>query len=439
VEYETPASIDAEEQVLGALLIDGERIHEVAPLLKGEDFYREKNRAVYEACLRLRDRSEAIDQISVGHELKGELAYLSHLAAECSSSVHAKHYANIIIRTAYQRKVIEAGDRISRLGYELEQPNELMAEAMKLLIDMKPPGKRVVITPRERAERAEQTILRRRKGEAENIPFGFLDLDRETGGMGKGDLVLVGARTEMGKSTLLQQVMGQCAAKGNNVLLCSAEMSDSQYTDRDLVARTGVPIWKLAKGILEDSEWDKVLEATGRIAETPLYFLGSGHLTTADIYSHAKALQMQIGLDLIGVDYIQLLADSKGTSLREQISYVSRSLKQIARDLEVPVLAASQLNRELEHREDKHPRLVDLRESGSLEQDADMVLLLYRADAYYDEEDWEDTRQAKKGKRFEGGVLEIGIAKHRQWGSGNRVVKLAWDKDRRQYRDIYKG
>lgn len=440
-----PMNVDAEEAVIGSLLIDGESIYEIASLLKPEDFYRERNRWAYEACLALYSRSEAINQVTLAHELKDKLealgggAYLSHVVSQVPTSIHIKHYANIVSRTAFQRKVMASAETIASIAQEKEQPAELISECMKVLIQLRPPGRQTILRPKERAEQALDTLSRRYEGEVDTLPFGFLDLDRETGGMARGDLILIGARPEMAKSTLAQQIANTLACQGKIVLLCSAEMSSVQYTDRELVSKTGISIQNISKGELNDKEWGDIQKAISGISESPLYFKGGRSLTTADIAYAGKEVSAEVGLDCIVVDYIQLLADSKGDSLNERVSHISRHLKQIAGDLEVPVLAVSQLNRELERREDKRPKLSDLRDSGSLEQDADIVLLLYRADVYYpDEKSWKASALGRRGEPYEPGILQVLVTKHRQWGSGNRVVKLVWNHERRQYRDLYK-
>ena len=438
-----PSNIEAEESVIAALMIDDNAISEVASMLKPDHFHHEKNRLAYEACLALYQRGEEIDQITLAYELGrklelvGGMGWITSLIINIPTTAHTKYYANIVMQTAFQRAMIEVGDKIRAKAFDESQPRELIADCMKMILDMRPPGKHKLIHPSERAEHIMSILSIGEEGDTENLPFGFFDLDRETGGMAKGNLIIVGARPEIGKSTFAQQVAIKLTDSNKVVLLCSAEMSDKEYTVREIVAKTGIDIKRIGRVKLNNIENGRVQDAIGRITEQHLEFLG-GNLTTTEIESAAKEVDINTGLDLIIVDYIQLLADSQGSSLNERVSYISRRLKQIAVELDVPVLAVSQLNRELEKRDDKHPNLASLRDSGSLEQDADVVLLLYRSGAYYNNEfDWKQSPYGRRGQPFEPSILEVLIAKHRQWGGGNRIVKLGWDEQKRQYRDLY--
>lgn len=439
-----PHNDDAEDSVIAAIMIDQDAINIVASILQPEHFYSDRNQIAYKACLSLYHRNEAIDQITLAQELGSELEsmgggkWIANLVNYLPTTVHTKYYANIVLQTAYQRAMIEVGDQIRAKAFDETQPKELIANCMKMILDMRPPGKQSLFSPEEMPDYAMSMLSARYAGQGANLPFGFLDLDRETGGMRNGNLIIVGARPSIGKSTFVQQVARHLTAT-KRVLLCSAEMSLDEYIDRELVANTGISIQKISTATLTEDEGRDVQYVISHMSKIMPY-IQSGNLTTNEIEFAAKEVAIRTGLDMIIVDYIQLLADSQGSSLNERVSFITRRLKQIALELDVPVLAVSQLNRELERRDDKHPHLSDLRDSGSIEQDADMVILLYRSGAYYNNEfDWKQSSLGRGGQPFEPNILEVGVAKHRQRGTGNRAIKLGWNEKNRQFRDLYSG
>jgi len=436
--------LDAEEAILGSLLVDGEAIFEVSGELRPEHFHQERHATVYRAFLALHGKGEEIHQISVAHELaqEGKLeaiggsAYLAHLISITPTSVYIKHYAKIVMESALKRELAAIGRRMQEGANDSMPPDKLLSETLARLREMKVPGRKRLLTPKDRAERALTTLSQRMSGELESLSFGFVDLDSAAGGMTKGEVTLIGARPGIGKSTIIQQIAEYSAREGKAVFWVSAEMPDTQLTDRKLASETGISMWRIMNpNTLEPEEWEKLQGVVNSIANEPIYFPGEGALTTDEIEARAREIQLEVGLALIVIDYLQLLTDDVGRSPYERVSYISRRLKQIAMSLEVPILAVSQLNRAPEGREDKRPTLSDLRDSGSLEQDADIILMLFREDAYYSEASWGDTRAGRRGKDLSKGILEVHVAKHRQLGARSEPIKLMWDGKRRQYRN----
>lgn len=425
-----PHNEEAEQVVLGSILINPHCIGDVNALLAPGAFYIERNNIIYQAMLRL---EAAIDEITLAHELNrmgkleaiGGAAYLSHLVAVTPTSIHAVHYAKIVSGLASYRQLITAGSRIASIGYECKE--DAFAQAKELLAKVEPEQKQKVVEPKEHADLMVNMIASRRDKKFNSVPFGYQDLDKFLGGMYGGDFVIVGARPRVGKSQLLLEIAVHNAKRGHCVLFASAEMSLAQLMEREIVMATGIDIHRLRSGELSDDEWEETHAVVGEAADIPLYFL-CGKLTVANLAHTAQILKDKKGLRLVLVDYVQLLKDrsnkSAGDTLRERIGYISSGLKSLAMDLDIPVISASQFSRAVESREHHIPALSDLKESGDLEQDADVVLLLHRPELY----------EAGKSK----GILEIGIAKTRQLGKQG-VVKLIWVERQHRYGDYAKS
>jgi replicative DNA helicase len=434
-----PHSFDAEEGVIGSLLIDGDRLPEVMVRLTPQSFYREKNAWVYEAMVALSGRREGVNQVTVAHELakKGRLealggpAYLSYLVANCPTSVHVLHYADVVARCALARQFIALGKRIEDIGYAQELSDEALAGAMKELSDFLAQQRRgKVMSPAERADfaLARYARLDRLGSEAESVPFGLADLDEITGGAGRGDLVVVGARPRIGKSTLLQAVANHMGTYFGPVLFCNAEMSTAQFTDRDMVRLSGLSLRELIRGQYGDERWGRIQEGVASLSQTRVWVYDESPMTTVGVEAAARELQLKEGLVAIFVDYLQLLADLPGHKAYERVTYISGRLKQIARALLVPLVVASQLSRESEKAK-RRPQLADLRESGAIEQDADLVLLLHREDAYFTQDEW---RKTYKSRPYPHRVVDIKVAKQRQGGS-IATIKAIWLPKQFQY------
>lgn len=431
--HSPPHSIDAEENVIGSLLIDGNLIHGL--ILESSDFYHEQNQFCYLACKALAERGVGINQITVAQELNeqgkletvGGAAYLSHLVANCATSLDCRYYADIVKRLATYRGMIVVSDKIAELAYR-QSPDiaEVLNKGDELLLSLRKNGvASPIITPKQRADMMSERYDSLYSAEAGvALPTGLKDLDNQIGGgLYAGELAIIGARPGMGKTTLLMNVANS-AATSHTVLVCSAEMTVEGITDRDVASVLGVPTNEIRRGGYSDDTYCRITgEGLQTVTDRHLYFYHEAPLTTTKILQASVNMQLRHGLDLIIVDYLGLLDDEFGNSQYERIGYVSRKLKQIAMKLDVPILVAHQLNRALETRPDKRPELYDLRDSGRIEEDADLVLFLYRVSYYQDDAD---------------DVTELLIAKQRQ-GESHRIVKVYYDKVRQQYRDLVKG
>ena len=430
-----PYCIEAEEAILGSILIDPDSFFDVRSIVEPTDFFREKNRWVFDAMVAIVDRGEVPDQIAVWTELRrwgkldevGGPAYLSHLIANTPPSVYAKHYAQIVAKESFRRRMITTGARIAAIAYEGNGDSmDLYVQGLETMVQLQPENKEEIVNPEQHAEIMLDMLSRRRERRSDNVLFGYRGLDDFIGGMYGGDFVIIGARPAVGKSQLLLEIGLHNAKSGRRVLFASAEMSRIQLAERQVVMGAGIDIRRLRRGELAEPEWDKAQAVVHETANIPFYLL-TGKLSAMNIIQEAKILKQTAGLDLVLVDYIQLLrdrADKKaGDTLRERIGFVSSILKNGARDLDIPIVAASQLSRGVESRPGHRPMVADLKESGDLEQDADVVLLLHRPELYEPDKD--------------NGVLEIGIPKVRQLGLQG-VVKLVWVGKEHRYRDTAK-
>lgn len=442
-----PHDIDAEEGVIGACLIDGQAFIQVVPLISTGDFYYETARWCWEAMRRLAERDEAIDQITVANELNnigkleavGGAAYLSHLISTVPTSLDVEHYARIVARCSQARKLVDCAGRIAEMGYTAGADiSTALKKAQELLLAMSGDTvKPLVYTPRDIADYGmERYAHLQQKGDETAITYGFQDLDILTGGAHRGDLILLGGRPRMGKSALAQ-AWANNMARHYRVLYCSLEMTLAQFIDRDVVAAIRQPMPVIARGQYDEEVYYEIVDLLGPMSERNLYFLKCEgiSITTSDIRAAVARLKLEAGVDVVFIDYLGLLADEYGRTQNERIGYISRRLKGIARAFDVAVIAASQLSRAVEkERYNKRPRLADLRDSGSLEQDADVVMFLYRDDVYYTEEEWEEEfnktgnrwKPKAEHKTYPKGVAELGVEKQRQRESGV-VVKLNWN------------
>lgn len=419
-----PHDLDAEEAVLGSLLIDPEAIFKIVPLLKPEDFYREKNRWTYESCIALYERHEAINQITVASEMArqqkleaaGGAAYLSHLVYQVPTSVHAEYYANIVHRLSMMRQLISASNKIAAIGYEAPPDvDEALGRAEGILFRLRlGQSQRGFVHISEVLDRyfEESSLAPDREGFLPHVPTGFVDLDRILGGLQRSDMIVLAARPGVGKTSLALNIAHNTAMKYKaHVALFSLEMSKMELAYRFLSAESGVDSQKVRLDQLNQRQREDVMEAMGRLSEAPIYIDDSPFLRDSDMRSKARRLHSEHRVDLIIVDYLQLMRSSRATDNRvQEMSDISHSVKELARELDVPVLAVSQLSRAVESRMPPRPILSDLRESGSIEQDADVVLFIYREDLYYKEEDWE---RKFPDRPYPKGAAEVIVAKHR--------------------------
>jgi replicative DNA helicase len=445
IERLPPQSVEAEEAVLGSILIDPDAVIRVAAMLKPEDFYREKHGWIYETALILHERREPIDFLTVCDELErrgqldevGGVAFITTLINVVPTSIHAEHYARIVERTATRRRLIEAAGQIAALAYqETEDVDEVVDRAEQVLFGVSErrisreliPIKQVLSEYYDRIE-----YLTRHQGEMIGIPTGFADIDKLLGGLQRSDMVILAARPSVGKSSLALSFAHNAAKKyRQRVAFFSLEMSDEQVVQRLIAAETGINSQRLRRGDIEQDEWGRFIKATSDLAETHIYIDDTPSISALELRTKARRLHAEIGIDLIVVDYLQLMrGDFRSENRVQEISSISRALKALARELNVPVLALSQLSRGVESRTDKRPILSDLRESGALEQDADVVIFIYRDEMYN-----ENTERPN--------IADIMVAKHRNGPTGS--VSLYFRKElaqfleaevRRQEVDIY--
>ena len=419
-----PHDLEAEEAVVGSLLINSDSFVRVAHVIKPDDFYREKNQICFSACLSLFQRGEAIDQVTVARELSrtdrldtvGGMAYLSHLVSITPTSAHSEHYANLVARTATMRRLIDAASRISAFGYEdTDDVESTLRQAEDALFTVRSGyGSRDFIPLREiydqyledRAAIAEPT-----EQNTGPIMTGFNDLDELLGGLQRSDMIILGARPSLGKSTLAMNVSLNAAKSGARVGVFSLEMSREQLALRLLASEAEIDAHRLRLGLYTEAEEQRIIDSIGRLSELPVYIDDTPFQTLVEMRSKARRLSLESGLDLLIVDYLQLIqGKGRGDNRVQEIAEISRSLKGMGRDLGVAVLTCSQLSRAVEGRTGHRPQLSDLRDSGSIEQDADVVMFIHREDRDYTQEEWD---QQFPGKIYPKNIAEIIVAKHR--------------------------
>ncbi len=436
-----PYDLDAEEAVLGSLLIDSEAILKIIDQLGYHDFYRDKNQWVYEASHALYERNEAINQITVAHELGrrdrleaiGGSAYLSNLVYNVPTSVHVEYYAGIVRRLSVMRSLIDTAEKISNIAYDSPpDADDALDRAEGLLFRLRNGGRsggfvhlRDVLD-----DYFEETNLAQSREESEgylpHIDTGFTLLDKKLGGFHRSNMIILAARPSMGKTSLAVNIARNAAIEhGAKIALFSLEMSKLELAYRLLSSESGVNNQFLRQDQMSDNQRDRVMRAMSTLSEAPIYIDDSAFLRDTDMKSKARRLKNEEGIDLIIIDYIQLLRSARRIDNRvQEMTYISQSLKELARDIDVPVLALSQLSRAVEQREKHRPMLSDLRESGSIEQDADVVLFIYRDDAYYREDDW---LKMNPDLPYPEGEADIIVAKHRNGPTGE--IKLHFNKN----------
>ncbi|HUF54799.1 MAG TPA: replicative DNA helicase [Dehalococcoidia bacterium] len=430
-----PHDNEAEEAVIASLLVDPEAIFKVAPRLKPEDFFREKNAWVYQACRALWDRSESINQITVAHELDrqgrladvGGVAYLSRLVTDLPTSVGVENYAGIVQRDATYRKLISAAGQIAQIAYTGgADVGEALGQAESLIATVRS-GESLRDFQHIRDLLAGyleglQSGTAAAASMARAVTSGYSDLDTMLApGLKRGDLVIVAARPSLGKTSLVLNFARNAALKHNAVVgFFSVEMAADQLVQRMVAMEAGVDSTRLVLGTYSDREEAKIMQALGVLSDIPVYFDDAATLTVAEMRAKARRLQLERGLDLIIVDYMQLMSSGARNENRvQEVSYISRALKQLARDLDVPVIACSQLSRAAENRANNIPMLSDLRESGSIEQDADVVMFIYREEKYVSREQWEREHAGdEKRREYPAGITQLIVAKHRNGATG---------------------
>jgi replicative DNA helicase len=433
-----PHNVEAEEAVLGSLLVDPDSITETAIFLKPEAFYREKNLWVYEACLALYDRTEAINQITVAQELAnqgrleavGGTGFLSLLVERLPTSLHIEHYARIVHRLSVMRRLISAAGQIAAIGYEAEADlDAAMNKAEDALFRVRRGENPRDFVPIRRL--LEQYWEERELGGAgleeaggiQHVDTGFPALDELLGGMQRSDMIILAARPSLGKSSLALGIARNAALEqGAQVAVFSLEMSKEQLVQRLLSMEAEVDSKRVRLKQYTPLQEKRVMDATGKLSGLHIYIDDSPASRVVEMRSKARRLQQDRGIDLIIVDYLQLIrGDGRSENKVQEISDISRSLKALAREMNCPVLAVSQLSRAVEQRPSHVPMLSDLRESGSIEQDADVVMFIYRDDVYMKREDWD---RINPERPYPEGIANIIVAKHRNGPQGQRNLRF---------------
>lgn len=428
----TPWSEEAEQAVLGAMLLDADAALKAVELLDDTAFYRDAHRRLFRAMAKILERGDVVDPVVVRDELErtGELAaaggteYLAELLDIVPTAANVEYHARIVKEKALRRRLIEAGTQIVRAAHESPQDvGALLDEAEARVFEVSfQRGTQEVVRIKELMWKTMERIEARHRGDetVRGVPSGFTDLDAKTNGFQRSDLIIVAARPSMGKTSFCLNVAANAALEGNvPVAIFSLEMSRDQLVERLIAAESFVDLHRLRSGKLRDDDYPKLSRAAGLLGTAPLWIDDTPALTLLELRSKARRLKAEHDIGLFVLDYLQLLrGPSRAESRQEEISFISRSLKALARELDTPVIALSQLSRAPEQRGgDRRPQLSDLRDSGAIEQDADLVVFIYRAEMYAHLMEREDAEE---------GVAELILAKHRNGPTG--TMKLAFHK-----------
>lgn len=424
-----PQNIEAEQAVLGAILLENEALFTALEIIKADDFYKQSHQKIFAAMVELAEEQEPIDLVTVTAKLSdqqeleqvGGVRYLTELANAVPTAANVDYYAGIVEEKALLRRLIRTATEIVQNGYSgAEDVKQLLSDAEQRIMEISNRKnssgfvaiKDVLMEVFERVE----FLFNNRDGET-GIASGFTDLDRMTSGFQRSDLIIVAARPSVGKTAFALNIAQNVGVRtGETVAIFSLEMGAAQLVQRMLCAESNVDANKLRTGELEPEDWEKLTMAIGTLSEAKIFIDDSPTLTVMDIRSKCRRLKQEHGLGMVVIDYLQLIQGRgrSGENRQQEVSEISRTLKAIARELDVPVIALSQLSRSVEQRQDKRPMMSDLRESGSLEQDADIVGFLYRDDYYNDETDKQN-------------IIEIIISKQRNGPTG--TVELAFVKE----------
>ena len=413
-----PHSIDAEESVLGAVLLSSDAANVALEKLHPEDFYKPSHQQIFEIIQQLFDANEPIDAVTVSEGLRrdgsldrmGGIDFLTNLVDSVPSTSNVEYYAGIVEEHALRRRLMKVGGNIGVIAGEMTEPiaqvvdkaeqavfavaERQVGDGLQAIDDLLGPA----IEKAEELQRSGSTVT--------GIPTGFRDLDKKLAGLHPTNLIIIASRPGMGKSALALNMSQNVALNGNSVAIFSLEMSREEVVTRMLCAKGRIDSQKLRTGALTEGDFTKLSNAAGALYKQNIFVDDSPGLTVTEIRAKCRRLRRKPGLDLVVVDYLQLMDGSGQENRQQEIAMISRSLKSLARELHVPIIALSQLNRGVESREDKRPRLGDLRESGAVEQDADVVMFIYRDEYYFPE------------KVESKGIAEVVISKHRQGGVG---------------------
>lgn len=431
-----PHNLDAEKSLIGAVLIDDNTLADISEHVTAKDFYDKRHGIIYESMMRLYEKNKPVDLLTLTDELKrkglleeiGGSAYLTELTNYVPTAAHSEAYAELVSQKAVRRRLIKASGEISELGFDEDTTTqELLEKAEAELFAVSDQSLKQDLVSLESIltesfDRMEE--LHRNKGALRGVKTGYKDLDNMTAGLQKSDLIVLAARPAMGKTTLVTNLAYNVATLAKQkVLFFSLEMSKEQLIDRMLADASGVDAWNIRTGNLSDDDFAKLSEAMGEMAEAPIYIDDTPGMTVLEMRTKARRAQHEHPLGLIIIDYLQLMqASGRGDGNRvQEVSEISRGLKLIARELNVPVVALSQLSRSVESRSPQIPQLADLRESGSIEQDADIVMFIYRESYYNPETEREN-------------ITDLIIAKHRNGPTGK--VELYFHPERLRFMSL---
>ena len=428
-----PHSVESEESVLGSILLSSDSANEVMDKLDADDFYVPAHQAIFRAITSLYNANRPIDAITVTEELRrvsemekaGGVSYVTRLLDIVPSAANIEYYAGVVEEHSQRRHLLKAGSVLHDLSFKLdEEIAQVLDRAEQTVLSVA--GRKVGDGMHQLGGLfnpilEELEMLESAGSEVTGLSTGFRDLDRKLTGLHPANLVIIAARPAMGKSALTANIAMNVAMEGKAVAMFSLEMAKEEVAQRMLCSLARIDSMKLRTGKIGDAAWPRLTDAAGRLYDAPIFVDDSPVVTVTDIRAKCRRLKRQHGLALIVVDYMQLMQGSNRENRQQEIAEISRSLKNLARELEAPIIAVSQLNRNLESREDKRPRLGDLRESGSLEQDADVVIFIYR-DEYYDE-------QSEKR-----GIAEVAVAKHRAGSTG--IVEMTFMPEFTRFSDL---
>jgi len=421
-----PHDLEAEQAIIGSMLTDKDAVIESIEVLKEDDFYREDNKAIYQAIFNLYNRAEPIDIITVKSELEsmgkfeqvGGLEYLAELPEKVPTTANASKYIKIVEEKAILRKLIKTANEIIELGYNpAEEVEDIMEGAEKKIFNIMQDKNQKSYTPLKDVLVDSFTQLEElynRKQHITGVPTGFTELDYKTAGLHSSELILIAARPAMGKTAFALNIATNASVRANvPVAVFSLEMSKEQLVNRILCSEAMVDSNKVRTGKLEENDWTKLAETIGPLSEAEIYIDDTPGISITEIRAKCRKLKLEKNIGMVVIDYLQLVQGSnkRNGSREQEISEISRSLKILAKEIGVPVIALSQLSRAAEQRPDHRPMLSDLRESGAIEQDADIVMFLYRDDYYNQDSEKKD-------------IAEIIIAKHR--GGSTGTIELLW-------------
>lgn len=436
IERIPPQNLDAERSTLGSILLEKEAFYKCVGIIKPDDFYREAHRVIYEVVAHLHNKNEPVDIITVSEELKqrnllekiGGLPYLTALANAVPTAANVEYYAKIVQEKALLRSIINVATQIVGMGYEgTEEVETILDRAEKEIFQITQQrsakgyvGLKDIL--KETFERIES--IHDSKGGVTGLSTGFKDFDRMTAGLQASDLIILAARPSMGKTTFALNIASNVAVKLKiPVVIFSLEMSKEQLALKLLCSEAAVDNQRIRTGTLRDEDWKQISHALGRLSESAMFIDDTPGVSVMEIRARARRIKAEHGLGLVVIDYLQLMQSKGKTESRQQeVSEISRSLKALARELEIPIIALSQLSRAVEQRTVKVPSLADLRESGSLEQDADIVAFLYREDYYNQETDKKNITELHIAKQRNGPVGNINLYFHKEFSKFGDMV-----------------